>query len=94
MFEAQKERIENNITRLEAATESLKEEISSLNGVIGQQTAIAQAASNKKSRNSKLLDDATALCGSFNAEYTAATAGRRQELVIVSELERMVARRM
>jgi len=71
----------------------LANKIENLIGTISVQTAIQQAASNKKQRNSILLDDATDLCHSFDVEYAATTTGRRQELVLVAELERLAERR-
>jgi len=56
-------------------------------------TALAQAASNKLQRNQALLDDANVLCAAVEEEYEAATQGRRNELIIIAELERLVERR-
>ncbi|KAM3144544.1 hypothetical protein pb186bvf_003413 [Paramecium bursaria] len=92
-YNEQKERIQKNIVRLEKSQAALEDQIVDLNGVIATQTAISQAASNKKQRNQKLLDDATALCGTFQSEYDVASTGRRQELVVLAELERLVERR-
>ncbi|CAD8138122.1 unnamed protein product [Paramecium pentaurelia] len=79
--------------RLDSSKEKLSSKAENLQGVISVQTAVAQAATNKKQRNQTLWDDAADLCHSFDVEYEAVTAGRRQELVLVQELERAVERR-
>lgn len=93
MYNDQKERIQKNIDRLDKSKTKLEDEIVELNGCVATQTAISQAASNKKQRNVRLNNDATLLCTTFNGEYEAATAGRRQELIVLAELERLVEKR-
>ncbi|KAM3144936.1 hypothetical protein pb186bvf_002941 [Paramecium bursaria] len=93
-FNAQKETFTNQVTRLEAVEAKLSNKLENLQGVVSVQTAVAQAASNRRTRNQTLWDDATALCGSFDVEYQTTTAGRRAELVLVAELERLVERRL
>ncbi|CAD8184855.1 unnamed protein product [Paramecium pentaurelia] len=93
LYNNQKERIDKNIARLEKSKTRLEDQITDLNGCVATQTAISQAASNKKQRNQRLLDDATALCTTFNSEYENASAARRQELVLLSEVERLVEKR-
>jgi chromosome segregation ATPase len=92
-YNDQKDRISGNIARLEAQEHNLEEAIENYNNTIASQTALAQAASNKLQRNQALLDDAEELCEAVEEEYQAATAGRRNELVIIAELERLVERR-
>ncbi|CAK78595.1 unnamed protein product (macronuclear) [Paramecium tetraurelia] len=79
--------------RLSDSKDKLVIKAENLQGVISVQTAIAQAATNKKQRNQTLWDDAADLCHSFDVEYEAVTEGRRQELILVQELERAVERR-
>ncbi|KAM3144940.1 hypothetical protein pb186bvf_002945 [Paramecium bursaria] len=93
-FNAQKETFTNQVARLEKVETQLTNKLEHLQGVVSVQTAVAQAASNRRSRNQTLWDDATALCGSFDIEYQTTTAGRRAELVLVAELERLVQRRL
>ncbi|KAM3144938.1 hypothetical protein pb186bvf_002943 [Paramecium bursaria] len=93
-YNAQKETFTNQVTRLEAVETKLSNKLEHLQGVVSVQTAVAQAATNRRSRNQTLLDDANALCGSFEVEYQTTTAGRRAELVLVAELERLVERRL
>ena len=92
-FNDQKERIVSNVNRMEAQEARLQRKIEDLSGCVATQTAVAQAATNKQQRNQLLWDDATELCNIFNNEYSATTAGRREELVLVAELERLVERR-
>lgn len=92
-YNDQKERIAGNIERLEKQEETLTTAIENFTNTIAVQTAIAQANSNKLQRNSALLVDAQDLCAAVEQEYQAATQGRRQELVIIAELERLAERR-
>lgn len=92
-YNDQKERIAGNIDRLEKQEAALTTAIENFTNTIAVQTAIAQANSNKLQRNSALLTDAQDLCAAVEQEYQAATAGRRQELVIIAELERLAERR-
>lgn len=92
-FTAQKDLYVAAGARLESSKARLVSKIENLQGTISVQTAVQQAASNKRQRNQILLDDATSLCNSFDIEYAATTAGRRQELVLVAELERLAERR-
>ncbi|KAM3144934.1 hypothetical protein pb186bvf_002939 [Paramecium bursaria] len=93
-FNAQKETFTNQVARLEAVESKLSNKLENLQGVVSVQTAVSQAASNRRTRNQTLWDDANALCGSFEVEYQTTTAGRRAELVLVAELERLVERRL
>ncbi|CAD8043947.1 unnamed protein product [Paramecium primaurelia] len=93
LFTQQKDLYLASQTRLDASKGRLNTKAENLQGVISVQTAVAQAASNKKQRNQTLWDDAADLCHSFDVEYEAVTAGRRQELVLVQELERLAERR-
>jgi len=92
-YNDQKERIDGNVSRLEAQERNLEAAIESYTNTIAVNTALAQAASNKLQRNSALLEDAQVLCAAVEEEYQAATQGRRNELIIIAELERLVERR-
>ncbi|CAD8131842.1 unnamed protein product [Paramecium pentaurelia] len=93
LFTQQKDLYLDTQNRLESSKQQLVSKAESLQGVITVQTAISQAATNKKQRNQILWDDAEDLCHSFDVEYEAVTEGRRQELILVQELERAVERR-
>ncbi|CAD8204697.1 unnamed protein product [Paramecium octaurelia] len=93
LFAQQKDLYLASQTRLDDAKTHLSSKAENLQGTISTQTAVAQAATNKRSRNQTLWDDAADLCHSFDVEYEAVTAGRRQELVLVNELERLAERR-
>ncbi|CAD8046415.1 unnamed protein product [Paramecium sonneborni] len=93
LFTQQKDLYLASQSRLDASKGRLTTKAENLQGVISVQTAVAQAATNKKQRNQTLWDDAADLCHSFDVEYEAVTAGRRQELVLVQELERLAERR-
>lgn len=92
-FNDQKERLENNLSRLEAQAARLAREVDELSQCIGTQSAIAQTASNKLQRNQQLWDQAKGLCLTFDNEYNYATQTRRHELQLVTELEALVERR-
>jgi len=92
-FNDQKERLENNLARLEAQRARLEREVDELSQCIGTQSAIAQTAANKLHRNQQLWDQAKGLCYTFDQEYNYATQTRRQELQLVAELEALVERR-
>jgi exonuclease VII small subunit len=92
-YNDQKDRIDGNIARLEKQEVQLTEAIENYTNTVATQTAIAQAASNKLQRNSALLQDAQELQAAVEHEYAAATQGRRNELVLIAELERLVERR-
>ncbi|CAD8099022.1 unnamed protein product [Paramecium primaurelia] len=93
LFSQQKDLYLASQTRLDEAKTHLSSKAENLQGTISTQTAVAQAATNKRQRNQTLWDDAADLCHSFDVEYETVTAGRRQELVLVNELERLAERR-
>ncbi|CAD8054017.1 unnamed protein product [Paramecium sonneborni] len=93
LFSQQKDLYLASQSRLDSSKGRLTTKAENLQGVISVQTAVAQAATNKKQRNQTLWDDAADLCHSFDVEYQAVTQGRRQELVLVQELERLAERR-
>ncbi|CAK72565.1 unnamed protein product (macronuclear) [Paramecium tetraurelia] len=93
LFAQQKDLYLASQARLDDSKGRLANKAENLQGVISVQTAVAQAATNKKQRNQTLWDDAADLCHSFDVEYEAVTTGRRQELVLVQELERLAERR-
>ncbi|CAD8090573.1 unnamed protein product [Paramecium sonneborni] len=92
-FMGQKDLYTATQQRLDKAKSKLVSKLEATEGVISVQTAVAQAATNRRSRNQNLWDDAADLCHSFDVEFETVTAGRRQELILINELERLATRR-
>lgn len=85
-----KARLEATIEHLAQQEIDLAIEIEALDKCIVMQTGIVQAATAKRDRNQELLDAATEMCASFNAEYEAATAARKEELELLALIRERV----
>jgi hypothetical protein len=71
----------------------LENELNALQKCIVTQSGIVNSATAKRDRNQRLLDDAEALCGSVDQEYTASTQARKNELELLGAIrERVEAR--
>jgi len=92
-YNEDKARLTDAINSLQTQKDGLEGELKQLEKCIITQTGIVQSATQKRDRNQRLLDDASALCNSVAEEYTAATASRKQELELLSAIrERVEAR--
>jgi len=85
-FDSVKARTSDQIEALTATQGNLEVELSQLNKCIVTQTGIVGSATAKRDRNQRLWDEAGNLCNTSEAEYTASTAQRREELDIIDAL--------
>lgn len=92
-YNEDKARLTATIEHLENQKAGLEQEIHELDKCIVVQTGIVQSATSKRDRNTQLLEDAQALCGSVEEEYQTATEARREELDLLAAIrERVEAR--
>lgn len=92
-YNEDKARLLSTIAHLEKQYAGLEDEIKELTRCIQVQSGIVSVASQKKARNQNLLDASTALCNSVEAEYTSASASRKEELDLLSAIKERVEAR-
>jgi len=92
-YNEDKDRLTNAIETLSTQKDELEQELKELEKCIITQTGIVLSATNKRDRNQRLLDDATALCDAVTHEYNSASESRREELDLLKAIrERVDAR--
>jgi len=92
-YNEDKARLTNAIDTLSTQKDELEQELKELQKCIITQTGIVLSATNKRDRNQRLLDDATALCDAVTHEYNSASESRREELDLLKAIrERVDAR--
>jgi hypothetical protein len=92
-FNAEEIRVKGIIAQLEGAIQALELEITQLDKCIITQIGIVNSAQAKLDRNTKLKDDATALCSACEDEYKSSSNSRRQELALLAAIKDRVEAR-
>ena len=92
-YNEDKARLLASIDTLSTQKDQLEQEIKELQKCITTQTGIVLSATNKRDRNQRLLDDATALCEAVAQEYNSATESRREELDLLKAIKERVEAR-
>ncbi|CAD8183385.1 unnamed protein product [Paramecium octaurelia] len=92
-FNSSKEKVSKVLSRLQQQYERQQVKLDKLSACIGVQSAVSNSASSKQQRNQQLLEQAEALCSTFQTEYNYGTQSRRNEIQLVNQLEDMVRQR-
>ncbi|CAD8177242.1 unnamed protein product [Paramecium octaurelia] len=93
LFNLQKEQVNKVLSRLQGQHERQQVKLDKFSACIGVQSAVSNSASSKQQRNQQLLEQAQALCSTFQTEYNYGTQARRSEIQLVNQLEEMVRQR-
>ncbi|CAD8071784.1 unnamed protein product [Paramecium primaurelia] len=93
LFNLQKEKVNKVLQRLQQQYEKQQIKLDKLQTCIGVQQAVSNTAQSKQQRNQQLLEQAQALCSTFQTEYNYGTQSRRNEIQLVNQLEQMVRQR-
>jgi len=65
-----------------------------MHNCVNEESVVMSAATAKVSRNTEMLEVATAMCNTFRHEYEIATEGRNEERDLLSIIRTMAENRM
>merc|ERR1712184_55884 len=93
-FDTVSANLEETLRQLRALEARLSGHIDDMNACVLEEGIVMTAATEKVSRNTEMLNTATAMCDSFRVSYETATEGRNEERDLLRIIRQLAEKRM